>query len=208
MNTLDKQYQQLLKSILDFGVEKSDRTGTGTKSIFGYTIRHKMSHGFPILTTKKVHFKSVATELIWFLRGDTNIKYLVDNDCNIWNGDAYKKYLKGGNLKWLKPTEVDTPIGKMSIPIPYSQEEFINKIKTDDEFAKKWGLKIEERELSRNERSDYYYKNGNSEGIVVGSLDRPIFEEDEVAHKWYDEKNVPTKLITITYNDKTIESYE
>jgi hypothetical protein len=90
----------------------------------------------------------------------------------------------------------------------YTQEKFINKCKTDDEFSKRWGLMIEERELSRNERSDYYYKNGNSEGIVVGSLDRPIFEEDEVAHKWYDERNVPTKLITITYNDKTIESYE
>ena len=94
------------------------------------------------------------------------------------------------------------------IPMYHSKETFVNECKTDTEFSEKWGLKIEERELSRNERSDYYYKNGNSEGIVVGSLDRPIFEEDEVAHKWYDERNVPTKLITITYNDKTIESYE
>jgi hypothetical protein len=89
-----------------------------------------------------------------------------------------------------------------------SQEEFINKCKTDTEFSKKWGLKIEKRELSRKERSDYYYKHGNSEGIVEGSLDRPIWKEDNVAHKWYDDKNIPTKLITITYNDKTIESYE
>jgi thymidylate synthase len=139
MNNLDKQYQTLLQTILDFGVEKKDRTGTGTKSIFGYTIRHNMKDGFPLLTTKKMAWKTMVTELLWFLRGDTNIKYLVDNNCHIWDGDAYKNYLKGGDVKWLKPTEVDTPIGKMSIPIPYSQEEFINKIKTDDEFAKKWG---------------------------------------------------------------------
>ena len=144
MNTLDKQYQQLLKSILDFGVEKSDRTGTGTKSIFGYTIRHKMSHGFPILTTKKVHFKSVATELLWFLRGDTNIKYLVDNDCNIWNGDAYKNYCKqfenliGSEFESLGIQESNNLDWAKSNPT-LTQEEFINKIKTDDEFAKKWG---------------------------------------------------------------------
>ena len=92
--------------------------------------------------------------------------------------------------------------------IHFTQEEFINKCKTDSEFSEKWGLKIEERELSRKERSDYYYKNGNKEGIVEGSLDRPIWEDNEFAHKWYDERNVPTKLITITYNNETIESYE
>jgi thymidylate synthase len=95
--------------------------------------------GFPLLTTKKVPFKTMATELMWFLMGDTNIEYLVDNNCHIWDGDAYKNYLKGGDIKWLKQTEVDTPAGKMNIPVPYTQEEFINKIKTDDEFAEKWG---------------------------------------------------------------------
>jgi thymidylate synthase len=138
-NSLDSQYQQLLQDIIDFGVDKQDRTGTGTKSIFGYTIHHNMSWGFPLLTTKKVPFKTMATELMWFLMGDTNIKYLVDNNCHIWDGDAYKNYLKGGDIKWLKQTEVDTPAGKMNIPVPYTQEEFINKIKTDDEFAEKWG---------------------------------------------------------------------
>ena len=93
-NNLDKQYQDLLKTILEHGVEKKDRTGTGTKSIFGYTIRHKMSEGFPILTTKKVAFKAMVTELLWFLKGDTNIKYLVDNDCHIWDGDCYQAYLR------------------------------------------------------------------------------------------------------------------
>ena len=88
MNTLDKQYQELLQTILDYGVEKKDRTGTGTKSIFGYTIRHNMSEGFPVLTTKKMAWKTMVTELLWFLRGDTNIKFLVDNNCHIWDGDA------------------------------------------------------------------------------------------------------------------------
>ena len=92
MNNLDKQYTDLLQTILDYGVEKKDRTGTGTKSIFGYTIRHNMKDGFPLLTTKKMYTKGIITELLWFLRGDTNIKFLVDNDCHIWDGDAYKKY--------------------------------------------------------------------------------------------------------------------
>ena len=94
MNKLDKQYTDLLQDIIDNGVVKEDRTGTGTVSVFGRQIRHKMSEGFPLLTTKKMPFKSIVTELLWFLRGDTNIKYLVDNGCNIWNGDAYKNYLK------------------------------------------------------------------------------------------------------------------
>lgn len=94
MNNLDKQYTELLQTILDYGVEKKDRTGTGTKSIFGYTIRHKMSEGFPLLTTKKMYFKGIVTELLWFLRGDTNIKYLVDNNTSIWNGDCYSNYIK------------------------------------------------------------------------------------------------------------------
>ena len=134
MNKLDKQYQDLLQSILDYGVEKKDRTGTGTKSIFGYTIRHKMSDGFPLLTTKKMAWKTMVTELLWFLRGDTNIKYLVDNDCHIWDGDAYKNYLK--HYKVL--TEDLNEWQKENMP-PLTQEQFINAIKTDDEFAKKWG---------------------------------------------------------------------
>jgi thymidylate synthase len=94
MNKLDIQYQALLQDILDNGVTKTDRTGTGTISVFGRQIRHKMSDGFPLLTTKKMAFKTMVTELLWFLRGDTNIKYLVDNDCHIWDGDAYKNFEK------------------------------------------------------------------------------------------------------------------
>ena len=122
MNNLDKQYITLLQDILDNGVTKQDRTGTGTLSVFGRQIRHKISDGFPLLTTKKISFRLIVTELLWFLRGDTNIKFLVDNDCHIWDGDAYKNYVNSDEVSW-----------------PKSKEDFINTIKTDEEFAKKWG---------------------------------------------------------------------
>ena len=128
-NRLDPQYKELLEHILHFGVEKKDRTGTGTKSVFGWQIRHKMKYGFPLLTTKKMAWKTMVTELLWFLRGDTNIKYLVDNGCHIWDGDAYKAY-----VKYWEPN-IEYIDGKAIL----TQEEFINKIKTDDEFAEKWG---------------------------------------------------------------------
>lgn len=94
MNKLDKQYTSLLQDILTNGTKKTDRTGTGTISVFGRQIRHKMSEGFPLITTKKMAWKGIVTELLWFLRGDINIKYLVDNGVNIWNEDAYQYYCK------------------------------------------------------------------------------------------------------------------
>lgn len=121
-NRLDEQYRGILAELLYNGKEKDDRTGTGTLSKFGIQIRHKMSDGFPLLTTKKMAVKTMMTELKWFLKGDTNIKYLVDNNCNIWNGDAYKKYHQA-----FPETEM------------LSQEQFITLIKTNDDFAKKWG---------------------------------------------------------------------
>lgn len=137
---IEKQYLKLLKDILDNGVEKQDRTGTGTISIFGRQIRHDMSKGFPLLTTKKMAFKTMVTELLWFLKGDTNIKYLINNDCNIWTGDAYKKYSEAS-----KTTYVDHGDGTVTATSPashynfLSQKEFSEKILSDDEFAKKWG---------------------------------------------------------------------
>ena len=99
MNTLDSKYQELLQDILDNGIKKMDRTGTGTISVFGRQIKHKMSQGFPLLTTKKMAWKTMVTELLWFLRGDTNIKYLVENGCHIWTGDAYKHYRETKEIK-------------------------------------------------------------------------------------------------------------
>ena len=144
MNNLDKQYQSLLTDILDNGVIKSDRTGTGTKSVFGRQIRHKMSEGFPLLTTKKMAWKTMVVELLWFLRGETNIKFLLDYDCHIWDGDAYKRYV----THWGNPIdpinyELYGPNTTMNCfhedKRLYTKEEFIKQIKTDETFAKQWG---------------------------------------------------------------------
>jgi thymidylate synthase len=141
MNNIDRQYKELLEHIIHFGVDKKDRTGTGTKSLFGWQIRHRMEEGFPLLTTKKMAWKSIVTELLWFLRGDTNIKYLVDNGCHIWDGDAYKFYeglISFNNVKAIHPHAIREGWAP-EIVEPLSKEEFINKIKTDNEFAEEWG---------------------------------------------------------------------
>lgn len=122
-NNVDYQYLDLLRDVLENGVVKSDRTGTGTKSIFGKMLSFKMKDGFPAITTKKLHFKSIVQELLWFIKGNTNIKYLVDNDVSIWNEWPWKNYLTNKN--------VDEP--------DLTVKEFAFKIKQDAEFAEKWG---------------------------------------------------------------------
>jgi len=176
MNSLDVQYQNLLKDILENGVTKDDRTGTGTISVFGRQIRHKMSEGFPILTTKKVPFKTMATELVWFLRGDTNIKYLVDNDCNIWNGDAYKQYLKSYMFS--------------SNPISYKNnnpsegacelDEFIEKMKTNEWFEKSHGgLGPIYGAQWRNWNSDYELGSGDVSHDQIANLIKTLKENPD-----------------------------
>ena len=125
-NRIEEQYRALLGTLLENSTEKSDRTGTGTLSVFGRQIRHQMKDGFPLLTTKRMAVKTMMTELKWFLKGDTNIKYLVDNNCNVWNGDAYKKYKD--NTHALNPHCAKDTL-----------EEFIDRIKTDERFAEVWG---------------------------------------------------------------------
>ena len=120
MSNIEKQYQGILRKLVLYGTEKGDRTGTGTLSYFGDQIRHNMADGFPLLTTKKMAVKTMMTELKWFLKGDTNIKYLVDNNCHIWNGDAYKAYRR------IPTNQLD-------------ERTFIHRIKTQDWFAKEWG---------------------------------------------------------------------
>ena len=147
-NNFDKQYLDLLKDILENGQKKSDRTGTGTLSVFGRQIRHKMSGGFPAETTKKLHFKGVVSELLWFLNGRTDLRYLLEHNNFIWVGDAYKKYMttineiiegyKSGDMLGSQP-HIENMFSDADNLIPLSEKEFIEKIKSDDEFDKEFG---------------------------------------------------------------------
>jgi thymidylate synthase len=116
-----KAYLDLCRHVLEHGTQKSDRTGTGTLSVFGYQMRYNLEEGFPLLTTKKVHLKSIVHELLWFIKGDTNIKYLVDHDVKIWNEWPYEAFKKSVDYK-----------GE-------SMEDYILKIKNDPSFAEKYG---------------------------------------------------------------------
>ena len=133
MNNLDKKYQDLLKDIIKNGTRKSNRTGIDTISVFGRVIRHNMSEGFPLLTTKKMYFHGIVTELLWFLRGETNIKSLIEDGNYIWVGDAYKYFIQ-------KHPEYNIEVeGEKHTFRRLSKEEFIDKIISDDGFAKQWG---------------------------------------------------------------------
>lgn len=120
-----------MQHILDNGVDKTDRTGTGTRSVFGYQMRFDLQEGFPLVTTKQTHLKSILHELLWFIQGDTNIQYLVQNGVNIWNDWPYQSYLKENGLEEKYP--------KYSIEWKAHMKEFVERVKTDDEFAKQWG---------------------------------------------------------------------
>ena len=135
-NNLDKTYTDLLQDILDDGVEKGDRTGTGTISVFGRQIRHDMSEGFPLLTTKKMAWKSMVVELLWFLRGETNVRPLVLQGCNIWNGDAYKYYKNHTDNHAFKYPNLSK---NNFYGLVLTMEQFIEQIKINEEFAEDWG---------------------------------------------------------------------
>jgi len=129
-NHVDKEYLKLLEHIMENGATKTDRTGTGTKSIFGYQMRFNLQDGFPLLTTKKVPMKSIIHELLWFMRGDSNLKYLADNNVHIWDEWPYKSYLQRNNLPIPEINGEEWKTG---------MAEFVEKIKSDETFAKEYG---------------------------------------------------------------------
>jgi thymidylate synthase len=212
MNNIERQYQQLLGDILENGVDKKDRTGTGTLSVFGRQIRHDMRDGFPLLTTKKMAWKTMVTELLWFLRGDTNIKYLVDNACHIWDGDAYKNYCN--------------QIPKYSKQFTMSKEEYIEKIKTDDEFAKKWGeLGPIYGKQWRKWSADKIHKNDQITNLInelksnpdsrrlmvsawnVGELDQMVLPPCHYGFQVYTREENGQRYISLMWNQRSVDTF-
>jgi thymidylate synthase len=216
MNNIDKQYQDLLQDILDNGITKQDRTGTGTTSVFGRQIRHKMSEGFPLLTTKKMAWKTMVTELLWFLRGDTNIKFLVDNGCSIWNGDAFKNYISKTN--------------EYKGDWPDTMEEFIERIKTDNEFAKKWGelgpiygKQWRSWDDKLNDRDDIYIDqiaglindlktNPDSRRLMVstwnvGKLDQMVLPPCHFSFQCYSHEKEGKRYLSLAWTQRSVDTF-
>ena len=126
-----QQYLDLVRHIRDHGVKKEDRTGTGTISIFGHQMRFNLADGFPLVTSKKVHLKSILHELLWFIRGDTNIRYLIENGVGIWNDWPYQN--------WLRETGQDKNLVMYSAEWRAGMREFTQQIMADQDFADKYG---------------------------------------------------------------------
>ena len=181
MSNIEKQYQGILRKLVLYGKEKGDRTGTGTLSYFGEQIRHNMEDGFPLLTTKKMAIKTMMTELKWFLKGDTNIRYLLENNCHIWTGDAIKNYES-------KLGEIDAG------PHITKQEYFEDLILNDDKFAKEWG-----------ELGPIYgkqWRNWRNQKFDVAKGEGYLLEIDQIAKLIVDIKNNPNsrRLMVSAWN--------
>ena len=172
MNNLDKSYTDLLQDILENGVEKEDRTGTGTLSVFGRQIRHSMKNGFPLLTTKKMPFKTVVTELLWFLQGRTDLRYLLKNNCHIWTGDSYKVYDKEFDLEY--------PPFSAPYPLRLTHKEFEEKIMSDDEFNKRFGDLGPIYGKQWRSWENYGYR-----GVQSGALDMGWISEEDYKKEMY-----------------------
>jgi thymidylate synthase len=225
MNNIDRQYKELLEYILHFGVNKADRTGTGTKSIFGWQIRHNMKEGFPLLTTKKVAFKTMVTELLWFLRGDTNIKFLHDNNCHIWDGDYKKSGRTDGELgpiygaQWRRwgglqdLTDDDKPIYLDQII------NLISELKTNPDSRRlmvsawnvgeldkmvlppcHYGFQMYTRELSLTERRN----------LVTPEMHQQIYtggDSNTLSHSEIDQWSVPKRAISLMWNQRSVDTF-
>lgn len=213
MNSLDQQYQDLLSDIITNGKKKEDRTGTGTVSVFGRQIRHKMSEGFPLLTTKKMAIKSIMTELKWFLKGDTNIKYLQDNGCKIWDGDYIKSGRTDGELgpiygkqwrNWTKGIHEYDQIASLLEELktnPDSRRLMVNAWNVGELYLMTlppchYGFQLYTRELNLDERIDYY--NGNSD---------PLNRSSDYFHEHMDIYGVPKRSISLSWNQRSVDTF-
>lgn len=221
MKNIELQYLELLKDILENGTKKGDRTGTGTISVFGRQIRHKMSEGFPLITTKKMYFKGIITELLWFLRGDTNIKFLHDNDCHIWDGDYNKSGRSDGELgpiygyQWRKWGRTANHEGFDQI------KNLIKDLQTNPDSRRlmvsawnvadidkmtlppcHYGFQVYTRELSLEERFKIWEKLPEKD-----VLDFPIGDKvtDGVYHSVLSDLHIPRRAISLMWSQRSCD---
>jgi len=221
-NQLDKKYQQLLSDIIAFGVEKKDRTGTGTISEFGHQIRHKMSEGFPLLTTKKMAWKQIVSELLWFLTGQTNIAFLHKHNNHIWDGDYEKSGRTDGDLgpiygkQWRKWDGKNGRIDQI--------DDLVRELKTNPDSRRlmvsawnvgeldqmvlppcHYGFQVYTRELDWKERVE----------IARNILDKDIFSEygnlspftTPIITYWLNQYNIPKRTISLMWNQRSVDTF-
>ena len=217
MNTLDKKYQQLLSDIIEFGVEKKDRTGTGTISEFGHQIRHKMSEGFPILTTKKMAWKQIVSELLWFLTGQTNIAFLHKHNNHIWDGDYEKSGRTDGELgpiygkQWRKWDGKNGRIDQI--------DDLVRELKTNPDSRRlmvsawnvgeldqmvlppcHYGFQVWTRELTYSERYKIWFNNNYETGMEYYEDNVPDFD-----NTYYEP--TPTRAISLMWNQRSVDTF-
>ena len=217
MNNLDKKYQQLLSDIIEFGVEKKDRTGTGTISEFGHQIRHKMSEGFPLLTTKKMAWKQIVSELLWFLTGQTNIAFLHKHNNHIWDGDYEKSGRTDGDLgpiygkQWRK---WDGKNGKID-----QIDDLVRNLKENPDSRRlmvsawnvgeldqmvlppcHYGFQIWTRELTYSERYKIWFNNNYETGMEYYEGNVPDFD-----NAYYEP--TPTRAISLMWNQRSVDTF-
>jgi len=225
-NQLDIQYLDLLEYILDNGVEKKDRTGTGTLSVFGHQIRHNMQDGFPLLTTKKMAWKTMVTELLWFLRGDTNIKFLHDNGCHIWDGDYVKSGRTDGELgpiygaQWRSwPAWIQGDLEDID-----QIANLISELKTNPDSRRlmvsawnvgeldqmvlppcHYGFQVYTRELSGEERWDLLEKKVGKG--LFNSWVSEIVPFGGGLSEYLQSYNIPTRAISLMWNQRSVDTF-
>jgi thymidylate synthase len=214
-NQLDKKYQQLLSDIIAFGVEKKDRTGTGTISEFGHQIRHKMSEGFPILTTKKMAWKQIVSELLWFLTGQTNIAFLHKHNNHIWDGDYEKSGRTDGDLgpiygkQWRKWDGKNGRIDQI--------DDLVRELKTNPDSRRlmvsawnvgeldqmvlppcHYGFQIWTRELNHNERINL---------CLQLKPETKFAAHVETNETLMDDWNIPKRAISLMWNQRSVDTF-